>query len=206
MKPPIRLAALISGGGRTLMNIADHIDAGNLNAVIVLVISSRADAAGVEKAKARGFNTLVIARKDFPSEEAMQDEINRQLIEHRIDLVCFCGYLRMLRVDERFRWRIMNIHPALLPDFGGVGMYGERVHRAVLESGRTVSGCTVHFVDERYDMGPIILQRTVPVLPGDDEHTLAARVFEQECIAYPEAIALFAENRLRVVDGRVERL
>jgi phosphoribosylglycinamide formyltransferase-1 len=200
---PLRIAALISGGGRTLMNIADHIDAGRLKARIELVISSRGDAAGVEKSRARGFNTLVIKRKDFPTEDAMHDAITRQLLERRIELVCLCGYLRMIRIDEPFRWRIMNIHPALLPEFGGSGMHGERVHRAVLAAGKRESGCTVHFVDERYDMGPIILQRKVPVLPGDDEHTLAARVFEQERIAYPEAIGLFADDRLRVQDGRV---
>lgn len=194
---------MISGGGRTLMNIADEIDAGRLNARIELVIASRGDAPGVEKSRARGFNTLVITRKDFPTEDALHDAITRQLLERRIELVCLCGYLRMIRIDEPFRWRIMNIHPALLPEFGGKGMHGEHVHRAVLAAGRKESGCTVHFVDERYDMGPIILQRKVPVLPGDDEHTLAARVFEQECIAYPQAISLFAEDRLRVENDRV---
>jgi phosphoribosylglycinamide formyltransferase 1 len=200
---PIRLAAMISGGGRTLMNIADRIDARQLNARIELVISSRGDVAGVAKSRARGFNTLVIRRTDYPAENAMHDAITKQLLERRIDLVCLCGYLRMIRIDEPFQWRIMNIHPALLPEFGGVGMHGEHVHRAVLAAGNKVAGCSVHFVDERYDMGPIILQRKVPVLPGDDEHTLAARVFEQECIAYPEAISLFAADRLRVEDGRV---
>jgi formyltetrahydrofolate-dependent phosphoribosylglycinamide formyltransferase len=199
----LRLACLISGGGRTLINIADHIDAGKLNATIELVISSRQNIPGVQKARDRQFKTVVIARNNFPSEDAMHDELTRQLLAHHIDLVCLCGYVRMIRVDEPFRWRVMNIHPALLPDFGGLGMYGESVHRAVLASGQTVSGCSVHFVDERYDMGPIILQRAVPILPSDDEHTLAARVFEQECIAYPRAIALFAEGRLHVEDGRV---
>jgi phosphoribosylglycinamide formyltransferase 1 len=201
--PPIRLACLISGGGRTLMNIADQIDAGNLNAKIDLVISSRGDVAGVAKSRTRGFNTLVVRRKDFPSDNDMHAATSKQLVERRIDLVCLCGYVRVLRVDEPFRGRVMNIHPALLPDFGGLGMYGERVHEAVLASGKKISGCTVHFVDEHYDMGPIILQRRVPVLPGDTPHTLAARVFEQECIAYPEAIRLFSEARLRVEEGKV---
>jgi phosphoribosylglycinamide formyltransferase 1 len=200
---PLRIAALISGGGRTLVNIADEIDAGRLNARIELVISSRPDAPGVEKAQKCGLKTLIIARRDFHTLDAIHDEISRQLLAHRIDLVCLCGYLRMFRVDEAFRWRVMNIHPALLPDFGGQGMYGEAVHRAVIAAGRNISGCTVHFVDERYDMGPIILQRTVPVLPGDDPHTLADRVFEQECIAYPAAIGLFAAGRLRVERDRV---
>lgn len=203
MSDRIRFACLISGGGRTLMNIADQIDAGKLDASIELVISSRGDAAGVEKARARGFNTLIIRRADFATENAMHDAITKHLHEHRIDLVCLCGYLRKIRIDEPFHLRVMNIHPALLPEFGGQGMHGDTVHRAVLAAGKTTSGCTVHFVDEHYDHGPIILQRTVPVLAGDDEHSLAARVFEQECIAYPQAIALFAQNRLSVVNGRV---
>ena len=203
MTPQLRLACFISGGGRTLLNIADQIDAGALNARIELVMSSRGDVAGVARSRARGFNTLVIRRKDYPTDDDMHDAITRQLVERRIELVCLCGYLRHVRVDEPFRWRIMNIHPALLPDFGGPGMYGEHVHRAVLASGKKQSGCTVHFVNDQYDMGPIIVQRTVPILPGDDEHKLAARVFEQECIAYPEAIRLFAQGRLKVADGRV---
>lgn len=203
MKPKLRLACLISGGGRTLMNIADHIDAGTLHASVELVVSSRRDVPGVERSRKRGFNTLTITRRDYQTVDHMHDAISRQLIERRIDLVCLCGYLCKVRVDEPFRWRVMNIHPALLPDFGGQGMYGPSVHRAVLASGRSISGCTVHFVDEHYDMGPIILQRPCPVLPGDTEDTLAARVFEQECIAYPEAIGLFAAGRLRVIDGRV---
>jgi phosphoribosylglycinamide formyltransferase 1 len=199
----LRLACMISGGGRTVLNIADEIDAGRLNARIELVISSRGDVPGVERCRARGFNTLVIRRNDFPTEDDMHQAITRQLSERNIDLVCLCGYLRMFRVDDPFRGRVMNIHPALLPDFGGHGMYGDAVHRAVLASGAAVSGCTVHFVDERYDMGPVILQRKVPVLPNDDEHTLAARVFEQECIAYPEAIRLFGEGRVQLHGNHV---
>jgi len=203
MNPALRLACLISGGGRTLMNIADQIDAGRLNASVELVVSSRGDAPGIAKSRTRGFNTLVIRRRDFPTDDAMHDIITKQLLERNIDLVCLAGYLRWIRVDEPFRWRVMNIHPALLPDFGGFGMHGDAVHRAVLAAGRATSGCTVHFVDDRYDMGPIILQRTVPVLPDDDERSLAARVFEQECVAYPEAIELFAQGRIRVENNRV---
>lgn len=195
--PPIRIAALISGGGRTLMNIADRIDDGTLKATIDLVISSSGNATGVQKSRARGFNTLVVLGKDYPNESAMHDAITRQLSERRIDLVCLCGYLRKFRVDEPFRGRVINIHPALLPDFGGKGMHGEHVHRAVLAAHRRESGCTVHFVHDEYDTGPVILQRKVPVLLGDDVHTLAARVFEQECIAYPQAIAFFQQGRLR---------
>jgi formyltetrahydrofolate-dependent phosphoribosylglycinamide formyltransferase len=199
----LRLACLISGSGRTLLNIADRIDDGSLNASIELVIASRSDCAGVQRSRARGLNTLVVARKDFTSETAMHDAISKQINERAIDLICLCGYLRHIRVDENFRGRVINIHPALLPDFGGRGMHGDAVHRAVLAAKKSISGCSIHFVDDVYDHGPIILQRTCPVLPSDDERTLAARVFEQECIAYPEAIRLFSEGRLRVLDGRV---
>lgn len=126
----------------------------------------------------------------------MHDHITSLLRDKRIDLVCLCGYLRWFRIDPDFRGRVINIHPALLPDFGGQGMHGEHVHRAVLAAGRTVSGCTVHHVDDEYDHGLVILQRTCPVLPGDDPSTLAARVFEQECIAYPEAIRRLAPTLL----------
>ena len=189
---PLRLACLISGGGRTMLNLADRIDDGSLDASIELVIASRGNIAGVEKAKERGFDTHIILRRDFDRDDAMHDRISALLREKRIDLVCLCGYLRWFRVDPDFRGRVINIHPALLPDFGGTGMHGSRVHQAVLAARRSTSGCTVHLVDEQYDHGRIILQRTCPVLPGDTTDSLAARVFEQECLAYPEAIRQLA--------------
>ena len=134
------------------------------------------------------------------------DGIGPVLPEGLVDLVCLGGYLRWFRIDPPFENRVMNIHPALLPNFGGTGMYGAKVHRAVLDSDATVSGCTVHFVDDHYDHGPIILQRTCPLLAGDDVDHLAGRVFEQECIAYPHAIGLFAADRLSVRDGMVNIL
>jgi len=200
----LRIGALISGGGRTVLNIADEIDAGRLDAEVALVIASREKIAGVERARSRGFEVRIARKRDFTSEDAMHDAITAWLLETRVDLVCLCGYLRMFRIDEPFVGRVMNIHPALLPEFGGKGMYGERVHAAVLAAGRAESGCTVHFVDEQYDHGPIIVQRRCPVLGDDDVDALAARVFEQECIAYPEAIRLFAEDRLRIRGGHVE--
>jgi formyltetrahydrofolate-dependent phosphoribosylglycinamide formyltransferase len=200
MSTPLPLGALISGGGRTVLNLADRIDDGTIEARIALVISSRADAAGVHRARDRGLEVRVAARRDFTSDEHRHDTITSWLLERQVQLVCLCGYMHWFRIDEPFRGRAMNIHPALLPDFGGKGMYGLRVHRAVLEAGAKVSGCTVHFLDDQYDHGPIILQRECPVLRGDDEHTLAARVFEQECLAYPEAVGLFGAGRLRL-DG-----
>jgi phosphoribosylglycinamide formyltransferase-1 len=206
MSSPLRLAVLISGGGRTLLNIADAIDRGQVPARIELVIASRSDAPGVARALERGFEVRIAARGDFPSTQAMDDAITSWLREKRIDLVCLAGYLRLFQLSDDLRGKVMNIHPALLPDFGGTGLHGHHVHQAVLQSGRAMSGCTVHFVDDEYDRGPVILQRTCPVLPGDTAESLAARVFEQECIAYPEAICLFAQNRLQLQDQRVRIL
>jgi folate-dependent phosphoribosylglycinamide formyltransferase PurN len=125
-----------------------------------------------------------------------------RLDERKVDLVCMAGFLSYWIIPDRYLGRVMNIHPALLPAFGGEGMYGHHVHEAVLARGCKVSGCTVHFVNNTYDDGPIVLQRAVPVRAEDTPDRLAARVFEQECIAYPEAIRLFAEGRLRI-EGRI---
>ncbi len=202
----LRLGVLVSGGGRTLLNIADCIERGELPASVAMVISSRAEVPAVQRARERGFDVRIATRKSFTDEIEMHDAITSWLLEHLVDVVCLAGYLRWFRVDSSFENRVMNIHPALLPDHGGHGMYGPRVHRAVLESGATVSGCTVHFVDDQYDHGPIILQRTCPVLPDDDEDHLADRVFEQECVAYPESIRLFAADRLSIEQGVVNIL
>ena len=206
MSGSLRLGILVSGGGRTMLNIADCIERGTLAATVRVVISSRAEAPAVHRARECGLDVRVAARGDFAGEDEMHEVITSWLLEGLVDLVCLAGYLRWFRVDPSFKNRVMNLHPALLPDFGGHGMYGATVHRAVLDSGATVSGCTVHFVDDRYDHGPIILQRTCPVLPGDDANHLAGRVFEQELIAYPHAIGLFATDRLSIRDGSVNIL
>jgi len=206
MSRRLRLGVLLSGGGRTLLNLLDCIDEGSLSATVELVISSRPGALAVQRASDRGLDVRIAACRDFGSEAEMHDTITSWLLEHLVDLVCLGGYVRWLRVDPPFQHRVMNIHPALLPNFGGRGMYGPCVHEAVLKSGDSVSGCTVHFVDDQYDHGPIILQRECPVLPDDDVAHLAGRVFEQECLAYPEAIRLFAADRLRVEDGMVNIL
>ena len=190
---PLQLALLISGGGRTLVNIEQRIRAGSLNAKVRAVICSRGDAKGIERASELDLPIIVLEKRALSS-EAFQDGITEAV--DSCDLVCMAGFLSMWRVPDKWLGRVINIHPALLPDFGGPGMYGDRVHQAVLEAGKTETGCTVHFCDNEYDNGPIILQRKVPVKPGDTPDTLAARVFEQECIAYPEAIALFAEHRI----------
>ncbi|MBM44390.1 MAG: phosphoribosylglycinamide formyltransferase [Phycisphaerae bacterium] len=194
MNTTLHIAACISGGGRTLMNIQDRIEDGALDASIDLVIASRPDCKGVERARDRGFDVMVAESGDHASDLLDPDS-------H--DLVCLCGWLKHLRIDDWMHGRVMNIHPALLPAFGGKGMFGDHVHAAVLEAGVPVTGCTVHFVNEAYDEGPIILQRACPVEDGDDAERLAERVFALECEAFPEAIAMFAEGRLSLADDRV---
>lgn len=176
-----RLAVLLSGSGRTLLNLLDAIARGTLNAEIVLVIASR-ECLGAERARAAGLDTRII-KGEIPA-----PELQRLLDSVHADLVACAGYLKYLHVPPAYAGRIVNIHPALLPKHGGPGMFGDRVHAAVLAAGDTRSGCTVHLVDDVYDHGQILLQRDCPVLPTDDVHTLAARVFEQECAAYPQAL------------------
>ena len=178
---PARLAVFLSGSGRTLVNLAEVIGRGELPATIGLVVASR-DCQGAERAAALGLETRII-EGDIGAED-----LERLLEASRIDWVVLAGYLRLLPVPERWRGRVVNIHPALLPEFGGPGMYGDRVHRAVLDSGAAESGCTVHLCDGEYDAGPVVLQRSCPVLEGDTVRTLAGRVFELERRAYPEAL------------------
>ena len=201
MAKRLRLGVLLSGGGRTLENILKHTQGGSLKglAEMAVVIASRPGIRGIEIAEAAGVPVHVIRRKEFASTETYSDAMVKVLDEHQVDLVCLAGFLSYWIIPDRYLGRVMNIHPALLPSFGGEGMYGHHVHEAVLARGCKVSGCTVHFVNNIYDDGPIVLQRTVPVSPDDTPDALAARVFEQECIAYPEAIRLFAEGRLRIV-------
>jgi formyltetrahydrofolate-dependent phosphoribosylglycinamide formyltransferase len=201
MAKPVRTAVLLSGGGRTLANILTHIRDSGLPAEVVTVIASRAGIKGIEIARQAGLPAHVIRRRDFPSDPAFSDAITKVLDEARADLVCLAGFLSYWIVPDRYLGRVLNIHPALLPSFGGKGMYGHRVHEAVLARGCKVSGCTVHFVNNDYDEGPIVLQRTVRVWAGDTPDDLAARVFREECAAYPEAIRLFAEGRLHI-EGR----
>lgn len=174
---------MLSGSGRTLLNLLDAINGGPLLglASIAVVIASK-ECLGARRARDAGLETLVIPGQ-IPG-----PDLKRVLDDRGIDLVVLAGYLKYLHVPEGFAGRVVNIHPALLPGFGGPGMYGDRVHAAVLAAGERESGCTIHLVDEVYDHGQILLQRRCPVLPTDDAHALAARVFEQECLAYPEAL------------------
>jgi len=202
----VRLGVLISGGGRTLLNIHEDIQRGRLNAEIPLVISSRSTVAGVERARNAGLRVGVVRKKDFPDVESFSRGLAEELDAAKVDLVVQGGWLCLWRIPPQYENRVMNIHPALLPSFGGQGMWGHHVHEAVLAAGCKVSGCTVHFCTNEYDKGPIIVQRTCPVADDDTPDTLADRVFEQECLAYPQAIQLFAEDRLRVEDNRVRVL
>lgn len=185
-----------------MQNLADHIDSGRLHAKILLVISSKPDAYGLTRAQNMNLPTAVVRRKDFPGDEQFSDCVFRLIREANVQLVCLAGYLTRLRLPPDYAQRVINIHPALLPSFGGQGMYGRHVHEAVLAAGCKVSGCTVHFCDQEYDTGPIIVQRTCAVLEDDTPDTLAERVFEQECIAYPHAINLIAAGRVTIVGRR----
>ena len=195
------MVVLISGGGRTLLNFLEKIRLGQLSAEVVQVIAS-APCAGVDRARSAGLAVEVVERKQFDSLESFSAAIDRIVLPAQPDLVTLAGFLKLWKYDPRLDGKVMNIHPALLPSFGGHGMYGHHVHEAVLKAGCKVSGCTVHFINHQYDKGPIVVQRCAPVLEGDTPDALAARVFEQECIAYPEAINLFAAGRL-TIDGQV---
>ena len=202
---PFRIVVLISGGGTTLRNFIEKIGAGQLPVEIALVVSSSPAARGLQFARDAGIPEAVIERKNFGS----QEDFSRAIFDHcrrvRADLVVMGGFLKRVTIPEDFANRVVNIHPALVPAFCGDGFYGHRVHEAVLEYGAKLSGCTVHFADNQYDHGPVILQKAVPVLNDDTPETLAARVFEAECAAYPEALRLIAAGRI-TVDGRRVRI
>ena len=200
---PIRLAVLLSKGGTSLQNLLDRIADGRLNAQIVAVVSNNANAFGLERARRAKIPAFVVDRKDADSLAEFSRRIFAHCRQAKADLVCLAGFLQLIEVPDDFLDRVMNVHPALIPAFCGKGFYGHHVHEAALNLGVKVSGCTVHFVDNQYDHGPIILQRTVPVLDDDTPASLAERVFAAECEAYPLAIQLFAEKRLKIEGRRV---
>lgn len=196
--PRLRLGCLISGGGRTVLNLQTAIERDAIPAEIATVIAHREDLAGVERCRAAGLPVRIVT-------ESGSAAVDEALLSARVDLVCLCGYLRHFAVEPRWKDRVVNIHPSLLPKHGGRGMYGDRVHAAVLAAGDAETGCTVHAVDEIYDHGAVILQRRCGVHPEDTTSTLAARVFEAECVAMPAAIRDLAEGRIRIEGGRVVR-
>jgi phosphoribosylglycinamide formyltransferase-1 len=205
-QPPIRLAVLLSGAGTSLQNILNRIADGRLNAEVVAVISNNANAFGLERAKGAKIPAYVVDRKETGSLAEFSERIFTHCRQAQADLVCLAGFLQLIEVPDDFLGRVMNIHPALIPAFCGKGFYGHHVHEAVLAYGAKVSGCTVHFADNQYDHGPIILQRSVSVLDDDTPDSLSARVFAAECEAYPEAIQLFAQKRLKIEGRRVRIL
>tara|TARA_R110002049_G_scaffold285698_2_gene466813 strand:- start:22559 stop:23161 length:603 start_codon:yes stop_codon:yes gene_type:complete len=189
------IAVFLSGGGRTLENLIKHQTHHDLPIEIKLVISSSAEVRGVQIARDAGIATEVIRKQDFADAQgysaAMFDPVRNSGAEY----VVMAGFLKHVLIPDDFDHRVINIHPSLLPAFGGAGMYGQRVHAAAIDRGVTISGCTVHFVDNQYDHGPIILQRSCEVQPQDTPDTLAARVFDLECEALPAAIRMIAAKQ-----------
>jgi phosphoribosylglycinamide formyltransferase-1 len=194
-----KLGILLSGRGSNFMAIADQIEAGNLDAEIAVVISNRPDAAGLEVARQRGLNALILASKGVPREEHDQ-RMGDELEQAEVDFVVLAGYMRLLSASfiQRFPQRIVNIHPSLLPAFPGLD-----AQKQAFDYGVKFAGCTVHFVDEQLDHGAIIVQRAIPVLPTDDEHSLAARILDQEHVAYSEALGILCSGRYEVVGRRI---
>lgn len=203
---PFRIAVLISGGGTTLRNLIEKKAAGLLDVDIVLVISSNPAAKGLQYAQQANIPHRVIPREEFPTQEAFSEAVFSECRKAGVDLIVLGGFLKQLTIPPNFELRVVNIHPALIPAFCGKGFYGRHVHEAVLEYGAKISGCTVHFVDNLYDHGPVIAQKAVPVLEDDTPETLAARVFQAECELYPEVIRLIAAGRVRVEGRRVRIL
>lgn len=190
----LNLAVLISGRGSNLQALIDACAQPDFPARISVVISNRPGVYGLERAEKAGIPALTIDHKTCGGREGFENALQKALEQYPVDLICLAGFMRILTADFIRHWenRIINTHPALLPKFGGEGMYGEHVHRAVLAAGETESGASIHYVIPEVDQGPVILQRRVPVLPGDDAETLATRVIEQEHILYPEAIRMIA--------------
>lgn len=196
MKP--RLGVLVSGGGTTLQNFLDLEARGELAGEVALVVSSDPGAGACERARKAGKALEIV-----PWGKGASETVTAALLREKVDLVLMAGFLKLYRFPKEFAGRVLNVHPALLPAFGGQGMWGHHVHEAVVKSGVKITGCTVHFADLAYDRGPVVLQRTCPVFFEDTPEAVAARVFELEKQAYPEAVRLYADGRLRIEDGRV---
>jgi len=199
----LKVAVLISGGGTTLKNLIDRTSGGELPIDIRLVISSNASAGGLDFAKEANITSMVILRRDFPNAEAYRDAIFTPIRQSEVEYVVMGGFLQHLLIPPDFKNRVLNIHPSLIPAFSGQGYYGLKVHQAAIDYGVKLSGCTVHFVDDHYDHGPVILQRSCPVMNNDTAESLQKRVFALECEALPEVLRGLAERRIRLFpDGR----
>ncbi|NOX59368.1 MAG: phosphoribosylglycinamide formyltransferase [Planctomycetes bacterium] len=193
VREPLRLGALVSGGGRTVLNLAEHIRSRKLNASIEIVICSKASSPAIGRCRDAGL-TVEVVTSQADIVVTVDEWIARLLRQHRCNLVCLCGLTRLWTIPPDFFGRVLNIHPSLLPAHGGRGMYAEHVHRSVLAAGDVLTGCTVHYADNEYDHGPILLQQTVAVVAGESAGVLADRVFQKECIAYPRAIEMLIEG------------
>jgi phosphoribosylglycinamide formyltransferase-1 len=202
----IKIAVLVSGRGTNLQAIIDACENGYIPGKVVCVISNIENVYALERAKKHNIPNFVISHKNYRNREDFEKALIKKLEEYQPDLICLAGFMRILSsyFVNYYKYKIMNIHPALLPAFKG--LYGEKVHQAVIESGAKFSGCTVHFVTEEVDSGPIIIQRIVPVEDDDTPDRLAERVLKEEHIAYPMAIRLFAEGRLKIEGKRVKIL
>jgi phosphoribosylglycinamide formyltransferase-1 len=204
MLKPFTICVMISGGGTTLKNLLEHYDLGQLESQIVNVISNNPNAGGLRFAEEAGIDTAVIDHRDFDSTSDFSEAIFESIRLSGADLVVMGGFLRRVTIPSDFVNKIINIHPSLIPAFCGKGNYGKRVHQAVIDYGCKVSGCTVHFVDDQYDHGPIIAQSTVAVQSDDSADLLAARIFEAECDLYPTVINAIATGKISVSDRTVK--
>ncbi|MEM7783192.1 MAG: phosphoribosylglycinamide formyltransferase [Planctomycetota bacterium] len=198
MSSKFKIAVLISGGGTTLKNLLKWQNENRLSAEVCLVVSSNPDAGGLKFASENGISAEVVSVKDYDSIESFSESIFQLIREAGVQLVVMGGFLRRVKIPFDFENRVVNIHPSLIPAFCGQGMYGTRVHRAVLDYGAKLSGCTVHFVDDQYDHGPIIAQKSVEVESDDTPATLAKKVFAEECQLYPRIINAIAEGRVHI--------
>jgi len=208
VKDGIRIGVLASGNGTNLQAIMDACNRGEIRGRVVVVVSNNPKARALDRARLAGVPAVAMHHRAFPDRETFDAKLGEILHSYEVDLICLAGFMRVLGPSfiHQFPERVINIHPALLPAFGGLGMYGDRVHQTVLDSGVRFSGCTIHFANEAPDGGPIILQAVVPVFDNDTAQMLAERVIVAEHQLYPEAVKLFAEGRLQVVGRRVRIL
>ena len=201
-KSNFSIAVLISGSGTTLKNLIAVKQSGNLDAEIALVICSNPNATGIQFAKESGIEVAVVDHRAV-KEPGFSDTIFDHCRSARVDMIVMAGFLRKLTIPDQYQNRVINIHPSLIPSFCGRGFYGLKVHQAAIDYGCKISGCTVHLVDNQYDHGPIVAQRVVDVLPEDTSQVLAARVFAQECVLYPEVINHFANDEVSIQGRQV---
>jgi len=202
----LKIAVLISGNGSNLQSLIDSIERGDIKGKIDIVISNKKDAFGLKRARKHGIDTMYIGKGLYPEADKRDEVLLKTLIDRKIDLIVLAGYLCILneKIVKRFKNRIINIHPSLIPSFCGIGYYGEKVHRAVLDYGVKITGATVHFVDEGADTGPVIIQRAVEVDFDDTVETLSKKVLKVEHEILPLAVKLFCEGRLEVKGRKVK--